>query len=319
MKILRYVIVLVVIVSGGLWLANHLMATESVEVDKGLRQGAPGKLIKLSAGETHYSIEGPEDGEIVVLAAGATLPMWVWKDLDKRLINAGYRVLKYDYYGRGYSDRPDLVYNLELYSKQLDELTTSLIPNKKFHIVNLAFGSLVASDYLVRHPKKVISMIGIGPDGFGLEAPTSTRILLQLPKPVVNYIFSTLGTNILMARIPKYSKDAGVIKELQALYRPELNRKGFKRALLSTVFNTPVGDSQELYHKVTATGIPVQMVWGAYDIVTPFPGNERVKNVLPNADIQIYDEMGHLPQFDRPEMFAGKIIAFLKKVRETRE
>ncbi len=187
------------------------------------------------------------------------------------------------------------------------------MPGKKFHIVNLAFGSLVASDYMVRHPEKVISMIGVGPDGFGLEAPASSQILLQLPSPVVSYIFSSVGTNILMARIPKYSKKTEVVKQLQAQYRPELNRKGFKRALLSTIFNTPIGNSKELYEKVTKTGIPILMVWGADDIVTPYPGKERVKNFLPNAEIQIYENMGHLPQFDQPEIFGEKIISFLRR------
>ncbi len=318
MRILKYGFLVVAVIGVGLWLLNYLIATEVIDVDDQLRSQAAGKFIGLSDGTTHYSITGPDDGEIVVLAAGATLPMWVWKDLDKRLVQKGYKVLKYDYFGRGYSDRPELEYNLELYSRQLEELTTQLIPNRKFHIVNLAFGSLVAADFMVRHPEKVISMIGIGPDGFGLEAPTSSKILLKLPSPVVSYIFSLVGTNILMARIPKYSKDPGVVKELQALYRPELDRKGFKRALLSTIFNTPVGNGKELYDKVTNTGIPVQMVWGANDIVTPFPGYRKVKTVLPNADIKLYQEMGHLPQFDRPEIFAEKIISFLRKSSDAR-
>ena len=46
-------------------------------------------------------------------------------DLDKQvqtLKDAGFKVLSYDMYGRGYSDRPEVTYDQKLYQGQLLEL-----------------------------------------------------------------------------------------------------------------------------------------------------------------------------------------------------
>ena len=40
---------------------------------------------------------------------------WTWDNQIKALNDAGKRVLVYDKYGRGYSDRPKIIYNQELY------------------------------------------------------------------------------------------------------------------------------------------------------------------------------------------------------------
>jgi pimeloyl-ACP methyl ester carboxylesterase len=52
------------------------------------------------------------------------------------LANAGYRVLRYDQYGRGLSDRPNIEYTADVYDRQLGELLDAL------HIGARAAGTL---------------------------------------------------------------------------------------------------------------------------------------------------------------------------------
>ena len=101
-------------------IASYLYAINSKpELDDEARQAAPGSFIQLSRGMVHYEIAGPESARTVVLIHGLATPYFIWDNNYDALVRAGFRVLRYDHYGRGFSDRPDVVYDRELYDQQL--------------------------------------------------------------------------------------------------------------------------------------------------------------------------------------------------------
>ena len=63
---------------------------------------------------------------IVVLIHGGTIPSFVWDKQVKPLTQAGFQVLRYDQFGRGYSDRPSVDYDRAFYQKQLGDLLAAL-------------------------------------------------------------------------------------------------------------------------------------------------------------------------------------------------
>ena len=95
------------------------MAFESRILDENARKEAPGSFIKLRMGYVHYQLEGPETGELIVLVHGFSSPMVVWDKIYESLIQSGYRVLRFDLYGRGYSDRITTTYDHNLFTNQL--------------------------------------------------------------------------------------------------------------------------------------------------------------------------------------------------------
>src|SRR5262245_49681612 len=94
---------------------------EQRNLDQATRSSLSGQFAKLSDGYTHYEIGGPAGGRVVVLAAGFSVPYYIWDPTFEALTKAGFRVLRYDYYGRGYSDRPPIPFDDEMYVRQLDE------------------------------------------------------------------------------------------------------------------------------------------------------------------------------------------------------
>ena len=120
-------------------------------------------LSGLSDGFTHYEIGGPPAGPVVVLAAGATVPYYIWDPTFAALVQAGFRVLRYDYYGRGYSDRPDMPFTQELYVRQFTELLESLHITQPFDLVGLSFGGSVITSVAARHPARVRSLVYVDP------------------------------------------------------------------------------------------------------------------------------------------------------------
>ena len=64
-----------------------------------------GSFTRLPSGVTHYELKGPDTGQVVVLVHGSTIPMYIWDEQVDDLAKAGFRVLRYDQYGKGFSDR----------------------------------------------------------------------------------------------------------------------------------------------------------------------------------------------------------------------
>ena len=92
---------------------------ESKTLDDNIRRGLPGQFIKLSDGYVHYELSGPDDGPVVILIHGFSAHYFVWDDTHPALTKAGFRVLRYDLYGRGFSDRPNVTYDEQLFDRQL--------------------------------------------------------------------------------------------------------------------------------------------------------------------------------------------------------
>jgi alpha-beta hydrolase superfamily lysophospholipase len=87
-------------------LLRGLVWWRQTPVHGAMRHGTTGQLATLSRGVTHYTLEGPQDGPLVVLIHGLTTPAFVWDGIAPVLVARGYRVLRYDLFGRGCSDRP---------------------------------------------------------------------------------------------------------------------------------------------------------------------------------------------------------------------
>src|SRR5689334_3715981 len=99
---------------------------ERKTLDAAARATVSSKFARLSDGTTEYQLDGPNDGRVVVLLSGASVPFYIWDSTAAALAGAGYRVLRYNYYGRGFSDRPALRYDLATYDRQLSELLDTL-------------------------------------------------------------------------------------------------------------------------------------------------------------------------------------------------
>src|SRR6476661_1407463 len=118
---------------------------ERSTLDEAARHEATGKFVRLSDGLTHYQIDGPDSGRVVVLAHGFSVPYYIWDSTAAHLSGAGYRVIRYDEYGRGLSDRPNVPYVDDLYDRQLGELLDSLKITERVDLAGVSMGGAVTS------------------------------------------------------------------------------------------------------------------------------------------------------------------------------
>lgn len=268
-----------------------------------------GSYAQLSNGKVRYELAGPENAELVVLVHGLIGHMHVWDYQFKFLLEKGYRVLRFDLYGRGFSERVKGEYGGELYMAQLSDLIQFLKIEKKFHLVGLSMGGAISTRFASHHPEKVKSVFLV--DCYGIPTPNDPGIRVVQPKLIGEALIGTLGGPILkrapIKGVYDKKKHAGFAKWFSA----PLVIKGSKRALLSTLRNFMLENHVPHYERLNHLDIPKLILWGKEDAVLPFDYGKRIHALLPNARFEVFEKCGHVPQFEEPEKFNSLTLEWL--------
>jgi pimeloyl-ACP methyl ester carboxylesterase len=59
---------------------------------------------------------------------------------------------------------------------------------------------------------------------------------------------------------------------------------------------------------------PTLPLWGEHDALFPRADQDRLVTLIPNATLTVYEETGHCPNWERPELVARDVQAFLRDV-----
>jgi pimeloyl-ACP methyl ester carboxylesterase len=92
----------------------------------------------------------------------------------------------------------------------------------------------------------------------------------------------------------------------------QLKYKGFMRAIVSTVRNGMLGSFAETYKQVGGQPIPVALFWGKDDKTVPFEHSEDIRAAIPRTQFHAFENCGHLPHYEKPEIFNTLLMEFLK-------
>ncbi|MBI5032296.1 MAG: alpha/beta hydrolase [Chloroflexi bacterium] len=287
---------------------NYRSETETLAA--ATRASLPGSFVELSDGVVHYEIAGPPDGEIIVLVPGISASYMTWDENFSALANAGCRVLRFDFYGRGYSDRPNVVYNVDLFDRQILELLAALKLTKSITLAGLSMGGAVAATFAARHSECICRLALIDPL---VSPPASPALRLLLAPGIGERVFDWFGDEILVGGQLKDFYNPELVSEFQAQYRVPMKYRGFKRAILSTIRNFPVWRIVQAYEQVGKADYAVMLLWGCYDKSIPFEMHRRVLELIPRAEFHAVDDAGHLPHREQPQVFNRLLIEFLKR------
>lgn len=283
---------------------------ESQELRDETRAELPGEFIHLSDGITHYEVAGPHDGQPVVLVHGFSVPYYVWDPTFNALVETGFRVLRYDLLGRGFSDRPRLRYDFDLFDRQLLELIKNLGISTPVNLIGLSMGGPIVLNFADRHPEVVEKLVFIDPAGVPMETPPILKLMLV---PGLGELFLGLfGGETLLKSMSKDLFDPKDVAVFQDRYRVQMQYKGFKRALLSTMRADVLGDALALYRRIGESGLPILLIWGREDRTVPFAHSQMVLDALPGAQFHPIENAGHIPHYERPEVVNPLLIEFMR-------
>jgi pimeloyl-ACP methyl ester carboxylesterase len=283
---------------------------ERLEIDDSVRRAATsGQFVRLSDGVTHYELGGPENGRPVVLAAGISVPYYIWDPTFTALTGAGFRVLRYDYYGRGFSDRPDIAYSQDLYVRQLAELLDALHLSEPINLAGLSYGGSVVTSFADRYPDRVRSLIYVDPSFW---SPYQVSAIESMPR-VWNYLTAIFEERWWADLQLDDFHHPERFPDWPDRYKVQMRYRGFRRAQLSTtVANASIDQAPQLQH-VGQHPRPVLVFWGKDDPSVPFEFSATLLDAMPHARLIPIDDAGHLPQWEQPDLVHPPMIAFLSQ------
>lgn len=282
---------------------------EPLILNDAVRASLPGQFIALPDGITHYELRGAAENPCVVLIHGFSTPYFIWDHTIGALADAGLRVLRYDLYGRGYSDRPEIPYNADLFDRQLFDLLKALQIDRPVHLIGLSMGGTIAAVFADRHPA-MVDTLGLIDPALALEKRAWKTRLLDIPL-LGEWLMNTYGDAALVKGLSKDFLRPERFPEYSQKYREQMQYQGFKQAILSTVRGEMLRDMSEAYQRVGRQNRRVILIWGREDQTIPFSVSENVRAFIPHAVFHAIDDAGHIPHYEKPEQVNPLLIEFL--------
>ncbi len=305
-KVLLYLAIAFFLIVAGLY-GYICIFQETKTLNQETRNEIAGSFIELSKGYVHYQLEGPDSGETVILIHGAGSGFYAWDNNFDFLVKNDFRVLRYDLYGRGFSDRPGAVYDTTLFLNQLEEVIQKLNLKAPYSLVSVSMGSSIAIPFAKNNESKVKNLVLVDPASLG-----DGNIAWYLRKPVISSLLMSL-----------YWYPRAVEKQMKEFYNPsavfeyreksqrQLKYKGLKAGMLSSWQNMLTLNFKKELDYLGHTKTNVLIVWGKNDpLISPEVSKHYMKYV-PQAKFIEIDKAGHLSNYERPDIFNKVLLTFL--------
>ncbi len=305
MRAVRIAVIVLVLVFVSAFGYSAYKNPEKAPLDAAARVDARGTFVSLPGGVTHYEVAGPDTGRVVVLVHGFSVPMYIWDSTFTALSNAGYRVIRYDLYGRGLSDRPDAAYDGAMYDAQLDGLLDSLHVQQPIDLLGLSFGGYVTAHYVSTHAARVRTLTLVDP--ISSSGPMPAMFTTPMIGPWIWQVTVVPGMAAGQASDFLHPEH---FPEWAEFYRPQMRFVGFGRALLRTRLGISTTNWDSLYAAVAKTGIPVELIWGKQDQTVKFELSDVVRRNIPAVEFVPVDSAGHLPHIEQAPLFNQRLLAF---------
>jgi pimeloyl-ACP methyl ester carboxylesterase len=281
------------------------------------------KTPDLAGGSQQTSTTRPLNLHFTALGKGRTLLFlhgfgansYTWSKVSQTLAQ-DYKTIFLDLKGHGASPKPeDRAYSL--YDQA--ELVSSFIMDHGLedvtligHSVGGGIALLVALKLASKSPNPISSLILIGSVAYSQPLPGFIKVLRT---PVLAQLSVCLVPNRLQAlHVLKlaYHDTSKITEETIEAYSAPLSLPGAHRALIETAKQIIPRDIEEISSQYATIGLPALLVWGKHDRIVSLEVGERLQRSIPNSDLVVIDDVGHVPQEEAPAATLQAMQKFLQ-------
>jgi len=290
-----------------------LKAPESVPYDE-FRASGGNQYVKLEDGWTNYELSKEvAAAHTVVLIHGGTIPLGIWEAQMEPLRKAGFRILRYDQYGRGFSDRPaSAVHSRELFVRQLKNLLDALSITEPVTLVGPSFGGAISVGFAARYPERVRSLVLISP-ALNILASDSP---LAFPVKLLRIPFAGELAYALFIRSKIISRGRSMVpggrgSPCDETFVAQFRCIGTQRSLFSMFRSDAYGDYRELTREAGRQIDSILLMRGREDREITEKMISETRADLPRARYMEIEKSGHNPGTDAAERFNAMLIEFI--------
>jgi pimeloyl-ACP methyl ester carboxylesterase len=266
------------------------------------------QLAQLSAGDTAYQVYGPDDGPVVIILHGATLGSMAYRGYVPPLVEAGYRVVMYDQYGRGFSDRPKQPFTLDLLRRQLLDLMDDLSIDKA-HLFGISLGGALAARFGAEHGQRVASIAYQVP----AVAGANVSLALMLSKtPILGAFLTRLyAVPAIIARGESFGTDTPEARQVVEHFQTQFQVIGTERVMRQLLTGDALSDRMADHQKIGASGIRAQFVYATDDPEIAAADVEKALAFYTEPDVHQYTG-GHFFSGAYMDELPAKLDSFFK-------
>ena len=281
---------------------------ETIAKDDAFRAAVTtGSFAKLGAGYTYYEFANRDADTLLAMVHGFSVPSYIWDSTYHAAVKRGYGTLRYDTYGRGNSDNPDVVYDVALYAQQLNDLLNFLNITKPVNLMGLSDGGRTITAFAFQYPERIRYLLYVDAAGFENLAPKdSTASLMVTETEIQSFKQSERYQTMAAGQLSDFF-DSTRFRGWDKKYKEVMKYKGFVRALLSTTKNRTSLENE--HRRIAAAGIPIIAFWGEHDTVVKLEDiRVNLMDRLPKAELFVLPQAGHLPHMEQTGMFNSMLF-----------
>jgi 3-oxoadipate enol-lactonase len=247
-----------------------------------------------------YRFDGPEQGSVIMLSNSLASDLTMWEFQVPALVQAGYRVLRYDSRGHGHSSVTEGPYSIELLAADAIGLMDAL-GLEKVHFCGLSKGGMIGQMLGTQYGDRLISLT------------LSSTAAHMAPKEIWDERIETVRKHgmavVADATIDRWFTKASQIRLASAVEK-------IRRIIL----NTPVEgfcaccaairnmDQRETIHSVSTRTL---VMVGEHDSGTPVPAAELIHKGIASSVLTIIPNAAHFVHMEQSRIFNTALLEFI--------
>lgn len=261
-------------------------------------------------------------GPVLLLIHGMAGRLENWRAVIEPLARH-YTVLAPDLPGHGESAPGAGDYSLGALAAGLRDLLIAL-GHDRATLVGHSLGGGIAMQFSYQFPETMERLVLVSSGGLGPEASAILRAAAlpgaELFIAATAAVGSTVGTRVargLSAVGLRFNAD---VAEVARGYASLVDR-GRRTAFLATLRGVVDIGGQRIHagdRLYLGEGVPVLIVWGARDPIIPVRHGESAHEAIPGSRLEIFEDVGHLPQLEAPARFASVLEQFIADTEPAR-
>lgn len=236
------------------------------------------------------------------------------------VIGSMARVVAPDLPGFGLSEKPDIGYSLDFYTRFVEDLIrrTDLIEPV---VVGSSMGGWIALELVLDRRIHVRGLVLVDSAGYRPAIPFSWLARSLLPFPRLYFCLRSWISRhpFLIAQFLRFIIGPGALKQDPELLRDvaeEMRRDHAGRAWRSFLeqeleksrFRNSCGS------RLHELEMPVQLIHGRKDRLVPVEWAEEAHRKIPDSRLQVFEDCGHWPSRECPERFNSVLKEFLEEL-----
>jgi pimeloyl-ACP methyl ester carboxylesterase len=274
------------------------------------------RMIKVGNVNTRYWMEG--EGTPVILIHGLSNSIEDWL-LNFKVLAEHHQVYALDLLGHGKTGKPlSAPYTISNLSRFVIDFMNA-VEIKRAHIIGHSLGGAIALTIAIHHPAYLNKLVLVDSAGLGQECSSVLRLasvpgLGELLAALV--MGGSLEKRISMQREswpdPEIVPEEMIREKYFATRWHEISKTYFKslRATFN-IWGTKKSVFTPIVQKISSLENPVLVVWGEQDDMLPVNQAQIVREKVPGARIEIFENCKHDPMIVNPQRFNQVALEFL--------